>query len=128
MLCTIGLVFVTCINTLYACNIVQFSQVENNCIQEILRVRSGYRLYQLPVQLLQMCILFHNDHQEHNTLVCTVWFMYFWCTLLNAWYVQTTPQDFFIFCTWNTLSSIYTEDKSGGNDLKATGGVETFAC
>ena len=34
MLCTIGLVFVTCINTLYACNIVQFSQVENNCIQD----------------------------------------------------------------------------------------------
>ena len=34
MLCTIGLVFVTFINTLYACNIVQFSQVENNCIQD----------------------------------------------------------------------------------------------
>ena len=34
MLCTIGLVFVTCINTLYTCNIVQFSQVENNCTQD----------------------------------------------------------------------------------------------
>ena len=32
------------------------------------------------------------------------------------------------FCVLNVLSLIYVGDKSGRNDLKATGGVETFAC
>ena len=35
MLFAIGLVLVTCINTLHACNIVHFSQVENNCIRDL---------------------------------------------------------------------------------------------
>ena len=35
---------------------------------------------------------------------------------------------FFYFLYTKCLSSIYTEDKSGGNDLRVTGGVETFAC
>ena len=38
------------------------------------------------------------------------------------------PRIFFIFCVQNVLSLIYTGDESGRNDLKATGGVETFAC
>ena len=33
-----------------------------------------------------------------------------------------------IFCVQNVLSLIYIGDESGRNDLKATGGVETFAC
>ena len=47
---------------------------------------------------------------------------------VNAWYIQTPPQNFFIFCVLNVLSLIYIGDKSGRNDLKATGVVETFAC
>ena len=35
---------------------------------------------------------------------------------------------FFYFCVQNVLSLIYIGDESGRNDLKATGGVETFAC
>ena len=87
---------------------------------------------------LMMCILLYDDQQEHeleykedtfNTLVCTVWvIMYFCCIFLNGWYVQMPPQDFFIFCVQNVLSLIYIGDKSVRNDLKATGGVETFAC
>ena len=50
------------------------------------------------------------------------------CIFLNAWYVQTPPQDFFIFCVLNVLSLIYVGDESGRNNLKVTGGVETFAC
>ena len=34
----------------------------------------------------------------------------------------------FFFCVLNVLSLIYVGDESGRNDLKATGGVETFAC
>ena len=32
------------------------------------------------------------------------------------------------FYVLNVLSLIYVGDESGRNDLKATGGVETFAC
>ena len=35
---------------------------------------------------------------------------------------------FFCFLCTNVLSLIYIGDESGRNDLKATGGVETFAC
>ena len=47
---------------------------------------------------------------------------------MHGMYVQTPPQDFFIFCVLNVLSLIYVGDEFGRNDLKATGGVETFAC
>ena len=86
-----------------------------------------------------MCILFYDDQQEHELeykekihliLLCVYCMGYyvFWCTSLNAWYVQTPPQDFFIFCVQNVLSLIYIRDESGRNDLKATGGVEIFVC
>ena len=38
------------------------------------------------------------------------------------------PKILFMFCVQNVLSLIYIGNKSGRNDLKATGGVETFAC
>ena len=38
------------------------------------------------------------------------------------------PTIFFIFCVQNVLSLIHIGDESGRNDLKATGGVETFVC
>ena len=48
--------------------------------------------------------------------------------ILNLCYVQTKPQNFcFVYemlCHW----SKYIGDKSGGNDLKMTGGVGTFSC
>ena len=34
---------------------------------------------------------------HYTTLVCTERFMCFRCTFLNACYVQTQPQDFYIF-------------------------------
>ena len=40
---------------------------------------------------------------------------------------NAAPGFFYFLCTY-VLSLIYTGDESGGNDLKATGGVETFAC
>ena len=40
---------------------------------------------------------------------------------------NATP-GFIIFCVLNVLSLIYVGDESSRNDLKATGGVETFAC
>ena len=42
-------------------------------------------------------------------------------------YVPTLPQDFFIFCVCNALSFNYIGYESDGKDLKATGGVATFA-
>ena len=36
------------------------------------------------------------------------------------------PQDSFYFFKRNALSSVYIRFKSGGNDLKAIGGVKTF--
>ena len=82
---------------------------------------------------LMMCILFYDDQQEHELeykekihliLLCV---LYGLLCILNAWYVQRPPQDFFIFCIQNVLSLIYIGDECGRNDLKATGGVETFA-
>jgi len=35
---------------------------------------------------------------------------------------------YFIFWVSNALSLIYIGDESGGNDMKATRSVETFAC
>ena len=84
---------------------------------------------------LMMCILFYDDQQErkleykekiHLILLYVLYGLL--CIFLNAWYVQTPPQDFFIFCVLNVLSLICVGDESGRNDLKATGGVETFAC
>ena len=40
---------------------------------------------------------------------------------------KTSP-GFFTSCAQNVLSLIYIGDKSGGNNLKATGGVETIVC
>ena len=42
--------------------------------------------------------------------------------------VCTNAAPGFFFCVLNVLSLIYVGDESGRNDLKATGGVETFAC
>ena len=86
---------------------------------------------------LMMCILFYDDQQEHELeykekihliLLYVLYGLLCIFDVYYAWYVQTPPQDFFIFCVQNVLSLIYIGDESGRNDLKATGGVETFTC
>ena len=78
----------------------------------------------------------NSEHQEHEleykkeihytAVVYTEWFTYFWCTFLNACYVQTKPRYFLIFDIWNALSLVYIRDESDGNNMKATGDVATF--
>ena len=84
---------------------------------------------------LMMCILFYDDQQEHKLeykekihlyvlygLLCILMYIFKCMVCTNA------APGFFYFCVQNVLSLIYIGDESGRNDLKATGGVEIFAC
>ena len=64
---------------------------------------------------LMMCILLYNEHQERESDYKEM--IHYILLFVLIGYVLL-----------NTLSLIYIGDKSGGNDLKATRGVETFAC
>ena len=80
---------------------------------------------------LMMCILFYDDQQEHELeykekihliLLCV---LYGLLCIFKCMVCTKAAPGFFHFL--NVLSLIYIGDECGRNDLKATGGVETFA-
>ena len=81
---------------------------------------------------LMMCILFYDDQQEHKLdykenihLILLFVLQYYHVFLMYIFkcMVCTNAAPGFIFCA---LSLIYIQDEFSRNDLKVTGGVETF--